>query len=103
MKRNGRARNPRRIILDELRLIKRTTSDLISRWSVEGTVYVPHDGGPKFSGHFRPRERHEYPENQAEAWRNLARYARWMVDRWTQVAEVAERKAEALEGEAASQ
>lgn len=67
-----RARNPRRITLDFLRAVKRDLGRLITQWDTTGKVYLePHEREAPHQWS-RPREQHEYPENDPQAWARLA-------------------------------
>ncbi|MFC0504142.1 hypothetical protein [Micromonospora costi] len=67
-----RERTPRRIALDVLRSVKSDVGSLIARWDVTGKVYLhPHEREDP-SRWFRPRQPHEYPENDPQAWTQLA-------------------------------
>lgn len=66
-------RNPRREILRVLRSWNKSLKWQLNRWDVTGKVWGE-AGGP------RPRGVLEYPENQPDAWLNLAEWARQMAE-----------------------
>ena len=69
----ARTRNPRRLVLDQLKQVTQTTKWIRDRWTVSREVWQPReDGGP------RPRQPHEYPENSPQHWRELDQAARML-------------------------
>lgn len=69
-------RGPRRQVLDLLRAPDQRVRWLKSRWTVASTVYLaPGERGRDADTWKRPRRPHEYPENEAEAWTDLAEQA----------------------------
>lgn len=71
----ARQRNPRRVVLAQMREMNTWLRYMISAWSVRSTVYDPADR-PGLNAWLRPRRVDEYPENQREAWERLAQYMR---------------------------
>lgn len=87
----ARKRNPRRVLLEQLRDMKRRLDRVISGWDVAGTVYEPHTEirrcNPEYyrgqglpigddglvevkitQGKWRKRLPEEYPENITSEW-----------------------------------
>jgi hypothetical protein len=71
----GRRPNPRRHVLTVLAQFTRDIALLRKTWQTRSTVYVLGET-PGTNGTWRPRESHEYPENDARYWLNLAHHAR---------------------------
>lgn len=71
---NARKRNPRVVVVEKVREMKRLLGMTVSTWTVCGTIYVPQThAGEVRSTSTRPRQPDEYPENQAAYWRDLYR------------------------------
>lgn len=68
----ARQRNPRRIAVNFLRDFKRDVGRLVNRWDVTGKVYLEPSEREHPSRYFRARQDHEYPENNPQAWAQLA-------------------------------
>ncbi|WBB94097.1 hypothetical protein [Verrucosispora sp. WMMC514] len=96
-----RARNPRRITLDFLRAFKNDVSGIIHRWNVDGRVYLDPSEREEPSRWWRPRQRHEYPEHDPQAWACLANDADEMARSLAALARFArEQRAAVLEATA---
>lgn len=67
----------RRRVAAELKTIKDNVELLRGTWGGRhiSEIFDPENGAARYSGHWRKRLPHEYPENQADAWDRLARWA----------------------------
>ena len=77
----ARQRNPRRIVIEALREIRRKSKYLIDVWDISMRFYDKHEwtdemGRTRYEFRLRPRTAIECPENQLSAWSNLATWAR---------------------------
>lgn len=89
-----RKKNPRRILLEELRDMKRYLGLLVDFWNVAGRVVEVQREDGRVTGHtFRDRQYDEYRENVPSNWSDLARNARAMAQRWETIAGWAENQA----------
>jgi hypothetical protein len=71
-----RERNPRRVVLTELRHMKKVLTGLIVSWNVQTTVTLPSGGGNLRT---RPRRPDEYPENSLMHWQDVLRTTRYVA------------------------
>lgn len=83
MGRNGKPRNRRVVTVEHLRKIKRWAATVTQIWAeVGGRIYLTSEEleakraetGKHWPGVTRPRELHEWPENDPAHWDQLARY-----------------------------
>lgn len=59
----------RRKVLAEINEIRKSVATITRWWRAETTVYVePADRKPGENLYLRPREEHEYPENDTNYW-----------------------------------
>lgn len=84
-----KTRNPRRVILDDLRLMNRWMKWAVNQFDVAGTIYG--DGQP------RQRRADEYIENQPAELRKFAESARTFAEAMLVIANKAEQAAKAFD------
>lgn len=70
----------RRQVLADVKAVKKGVSWLQDQWTVTGTVHDFDSRDDHGNVPTRPRRADEYPENQAQAWRELADYAGQLAD-----------------------
>lgn len=83
----ARKRNPRRILVAELREWRRFLGLLIDFWDVTGKVAEVHSEGGRVMNHtFRERRYEEYRENVPANWAQMARNARGLAAKFEEIA-----------------
>lgn len=91
----ARAKNPRRILVAQLRDWKRLIGDLILFWDVTGRVVEVHSKNGRVVNHtWRDRRYDEYRENRVENWTLMAANARGLAEQCMIVARWCEDQAE---------
>lgn len=74
----------RREILTRLASIKRKVGTLQAWWNVSSTVYIPRDQQTDDRWR-RPREHHEYPENDVKYWAGTVQEVDWLIGELTEL------------------
>lgn len=93
-------RLPRTFVVERLRLMKDHAAVMVSHWSPTTTVYLSPGERDAYDGEWRrPRETHEYPENQARSWQVLAAYCDSIEQTARNLATYARQQGEKLEEE----
>lgn len=95
----ARQRNPRRVVLDALRLLNRNTRTMVSRWDQAMTTYdktVTRADGR--SGDWRPLRDDEKNENNANEWQLLIEHMDANIRVATSVRDFAIRQRDELSG-----
>jgi hypothetical protein len=91
-----RQRNSRRLLLTYLRDAKRRVGYVIHDWDANGKVYVDLADRADPSAWWRPRQPHEYPESNPDAWARVEREMDWLAQYATEIKGFAREQREAL-------
>lgn len=95
-----RKRNPRVVLVEELREQKKAIARLIDFWNQTGKTYCEPAERTDPNCWWRERRWDEYPENLSRNWENMARNARAMIERYEAIEQFSRRQARyALERE----